>query len=131
MKRVREQELQLPFSARYNVGLIDVVNNILTVNKMTGLLDQLQEIADAVRPLIEKLSGVLTCGERHQACRPVDLGPHILVHNHVAEVLLGLVLIQRQQLCEPVHRDVRVIARNSTDVLHTQVSMVVKKMNND
>lgn len=108
---------------------LDAMHDIFTVNEVADLVDKLEQLANAMRPLIEQLSRVLTWRERHQTCRSVDLCPHVLVHNHVAEVLLGLLFAQRQQESEPLHANVRVVASHHSNVLRERVRLGGRKVN--
>mmetsp|Transcript_40781 Transcript_40781/g.134988 ORF Transcript_40781/g.134988 Transcript_40781/m.134988 type:complete len:228 (+) Transcript_40781:22-705(+) len=95
----------------------DLVHHVLLVDEVAGRLERVEQLRDVVRPVVEQLVWRLRRGETHNPSRPVDARVDGLVRDNLAELLLGLVEREREELRETRELDPRIVAADRQDVV--------------
>ena len=94
-------------------------------DQMTTLLDEAHQLADIAAPLVQHLVTRLGSHKRHDPRRSVDLGVHRLGRDQPRQELLRLVRREGEERRQSGERDPRVVARDDSDVLWVERSLIV------
>lgn len=84
---------------------------------MIDPLQQAQQTLHARTPLIQHLVRIPHLGETDDPGRAVDFGVDRLGRDELADVRLGFVLVEIEQLREPAHLDASVVLGDDADVV--------------
>ncbi len=98
-------------------GLLDGGHHLLLGDEVVDALEQAEQALHVEAPLVEDVVGVARLGEADDARGAVDLGEDRLGRHQLADVLLGFVLGQVEQLRQAAHLDARVVLGDDAHVV--------------
>ena len=96
---------------------LNASHHLLLRDQVIDSLQQAQKALHAPAPLVQDLIGVPSLGERDDPRRPVDFGIDRLGRHQLTNIAFRLLLVQVEQLGEPVHLDAGVVFRYDANVV--------------